>query len=231
MERMSKRFFFGALFVIGLTILPSVFAQEATSPGRRSLPIAPRVREEIRTNARERWQEIQEDRKAKREEIKENVQVKRAEMKANIKNFRDERKKLVVENVQKKLADLNERRTDHFTKVLERLTTILDKIQSRTEKAKAEGKNVSSIEEATAAARTAIAAAESAVNAQKQKTYQITVNDENTAKVEVGATVKQMHADLQAVHDTVKAARQAVEKVFEQIKSVIGTSSTTTPTP
>lgn len=155
----------------------------------------------------------------------------RKEMKATIKNFRDERKKLVVENVQKKLADLNERRTDHFTKVLERLTTILDKIQTRTEKAKAEGKNVAGIQTTIADARAAIATAESAVSVQKGKTYQITVNNENTAKIEVGATVKQLHADLQAVHDTVQAARKAVEKGFEQIKVLVGTTPATTPMP
>lgn len=169
----------------------SVHAEEASIPGRRFPPVAPKE------------------------------QMRRAEMKANIKGMRDERKKLVVENVQKKLTDVNARRTGHFTNVLDRLFSILDKIQTRTVKAKGEGKDVSAIESAIAAARAAIATAESAVNAQKGKTYQITVSDENAAKAEVGATVKMLHTDLQAVHDTIQAARKAVVKVFEQVKSVI----------
>lgn len=137
------------------------------------------------------------------------------------RQMRDARKKLVVERVQERLNNVNERRTEHFLNVLERLSTILDKIESRTEKAKTEGKEVAAIESAITSARTAILTAQSAVGAQKAKTYEITVTDDRTAKGEVEATVKQLHADLKSVYDTVVAARQAVHNVFGQIKTVV----------
>lgn len=138
-----------------------------------------------------------------------------------IRKMRDARKKQVVERVQTKLGEVNERRTDHFLKVLERLSMVLDKIESRMEKAKAEGKNVASIETAIASARTAISSAESAVNTQKAKTYEITVTDDTTARNDVGAAVKQMQEDLRAVQDAVQAARSAVQNVFKEIKTVV----------
>lgn len=138
--------------------------------------------------------------------------------------MRDERKKLIVERVQEKLGKVNEKRTDHFLKVLERLSTILDKIQSRTEKAKAEGKNVTAVETAIASARTAISTAQSAVNVQKAKTYQITVNDDTTARNDVGAATKQLQEDLRVVQDAVAAARNAVQNVFKEIKTLVGSN-------
>ncbi|MEK9143808.1 MAG: hypothetical protein AAB481_04250 [Patescibacteria group bacterium] len=206
-----------------LLVVPGVWA-EATAPGTLK-----ERRTEVREAARERWEELKTNREAKREEVKANVQAKREEIKAKVESVRDERKKLVVERVQEKLGNVNEKRTDHFLKVLERLSTILDKIQSRTEKAKAEGKNVTAVETAIASARTAITTAESAVNAQKAKTYQVTVNDDTTARSDVGATTKQLQEDLRAVQDTVAAARSAVQNVFKEIKTLVGSKSTATP--
>jgi len=188
----------------------------------------------VKEAAKERWEELKTIREAKREENKANIQAKREEIKAKVQSMRDERKKLVVERVQTKLGEVNARRTDHFLKVLERLSTILDKIQSRTEKAKTEGKNVTAVEVAIASARTAISTAQSAVNTQKAKTYEIAVTDDTTAKNDVGATVKQLQEDLRAVQDTVAAARSAVQNVFKEIKTVVGsnkqaTSSAVTP--
>ncbi len=188
----------------------------------------------VKEAAKERWEELKTNREAKREEVKANIQARREEVKAKVSAMRDGRKKQVVERVQSKLSDVNARRTDHFLKVLERLSTILDKIQSRTEKAKSEGKDVSSIETAIASARAAISSAESAANAQKARVYQITVNDDTTARNDVGATVKQLQEDLRAVNEKVKVARDAVHNVFQQIKTVVGsnkeaTSSAVTP--
>lgn len=160
---------------------------------------------------------------ASRAAAKEAAKDRREEIKANIQAMRDARKQKVVERVQERLGNVNERRMDHFDRVLNRLSTILDKIQSRTEKAKAEGKNVSSIETAISSARTALLTAQAAVDAQKVKIYQITVTDDGTAKGEVETVIKQLHADIKTVYDTVVAARQAVQNVYQQIKTVVGT--------
>lgn len=177
--------------VLLLVVVPGVWA-EATAPGTL---------------------------KERRTIVQTNIKASREEVKAKVQSMRDERKKLIVERVQEKLGNVNEKRTDHFLKVLERLSTILDKIQSRTEKAKAEGKNVTAVETAIASARTTISTAQSAVDVQKAKTYQITVNDDTTARSDVGAITKQLQEDLRVVQDTVAAARSAVQNVFTEMKT------------
>lgn len=204
-----------------------VVAQTKTLPELRAEAEAKRG--QIKLNAKEHWEELKATREAQRAQNKQEMQTKREEVKAKVTAMRDVRKKQVVERVQSKISDINTRRTDHFLKVLERLSTILDKIQSRTEKAKAEGKNVTSIESAIASARTAISSAESTVNTQKAKTYQITVTDDTTARNDVGATAKQLESDIRAVQDTVQVARQAVQNVFQQIKTIVGSGAGTIP--
>ncbi len=206
----AKRSLIIGIGVLLLIIVPGVWA-EATA----------------RENTRERWEVLEASREAKRQEFKANVQAKREETKAKIQNLRDTKKQKVIERIQTKLGDVNQRRTDHFLEVLKRFSTILDKIQSRTEKAKAAGKNVTSVETALTSARTAITIAETAVNAQKAKTYQITVNSDTTAKNDVGATTKQLQQDLQTVHETVKAARDAVQNVYKEIKALVGSETGT----
>lgn len=191
-------------------------------------------REEARTAAKERWEELKNTREASREakraEVRAAIEAKREEIKAKVTAMKDERKKKIVERVQEKLGNVNERRTEHFQKVLERLSTILDKITSRTEKAKADGKNVTGIETSILAARSAITTAETAVAAQKEKTYQVTVTDDTTAKNDVGTVTKQLESDLQSVHQTVQAAKNAVQKVYSEIKAVVGSNKSVTPT-
>lgn len=218
---MGKRSFVIGVFMLLLFVAPAVWA-EATSPGELK-----ERQKEMREDARERWEELKTNREAKREQVKENMQAKREETKAKMQNLRDQRKQKTVERIQMKLGDVNNRRTDHFLEILKRFSTILDKIESRTEKAKAVGKNVTSVETALAEARTAIATAETAVNAQKGKTYQITVNSDTTAKNDVGVMTKELQQDLQTVHDSVKAAGDAVKNVFNAIKALVGTETVT----
>ena len=190
-------------------------------------------REEIRTAAKERWEELKNTREATREakraEIKESAQTKKEEVKAKVTAMRDERKKQIVERVQERLGAVNTNRTDHFQKVLDRLSTVLDKVVSRSEKLKAEGKNTANIEAAVTTARLAITTAESAVVTQKGKTYKVTVTDDTTAKNDVGATVKQLQTDLQSVQVVVKAARDAVENVYQVMKTVVGVKTEASP--
>lgn len=212
----------GALPVAAATTTAQELRAEAAASRAAGREAAKEKAQEARTAAKERWEELKAAREVKREEVKANIQARREDVKAKIAVMRDGRKKQVVERVQTKIGDINTRRTEHFLNVLERLSTILDKIQSRTEKAKAEGKNVSTIETAIASAQTAISSAESAVNTQKVKTYEITVTDDTTARNDVGATTKKLQEDLRAVQDMVAAARSAVQNVFKEIKTVVG---------
>lgn len=168
-------------------------------------------------------------------DVREEARGRREEVKARVKNLRDERKLRVVARIQERINSINKRRTEHFMRVLDRLVRILDKIQSRSDKAKTAGKDVSKVETAIAAAKTAIGDARNAVAEQVAQTYTIVVNDETTARNDIGATVKKLQEDLRSVRDQyIKPAREAVRAALRQLKSIRGVDKeeatpTTTP--
>jgi len=218
--------------VMAVTSPKELRAEIAASRTAAAKETVKEKREEVRLAAKERWEELKNAREAsweaKRAEVKTTVQEKREAVKARLTAISDERKKKIIERIQEKLGNMNEQRTGHFQKVLERLSTILDKITSRTEKAKAEGKNVTGVESAIASARSFIATAEDAVAVQKNKIYQVTATSDSTAKNEVGSAVKQLQSDLQSVQKIVEDARSAVHNVYTQIKSVAAPAGTAT---
>lgn len=167
--------------------------------------------------------------KAKKEEMRETMAAKKTEMQVQLKErlqvIRDNVKLKTAERIQERLTMINENRTEHFRKILERLTMIIDKIQTRTDKAKSEGKSTADIESAIAAAKSAIDSAIAAVEAQSGNTYEISVTDESTAREEIKATSDDLHEDLKQTRETVKSAADAVQQTFRTVKTVVGESS------
>lgn len=148
-----------------------------------------------------------------RQEMKSQIEVKRAELRAKLNNIRDERKKQTVEHIYTAANKLNERMTDHFTNVLDQIDEMLDRVESRTSKAETNGLDVSTVKPEITNAQNAIAAARAAVETQAEKVYAVqTTGNETTLRSEVGKTRQALHEDLTAVHDMVKAARDAVRK-------------------
>lgn len=152
-------------------------------------------RQEIKTRVQERRQERQENRE---------------EFRAQIQTIRDERKREIVEKLNDKLSSVNERATDHWVEVLEKLEGIVARIDTKAQDLEGEGIDISQVEAAITVANNAIATAQSAVSSQAGKTYEITITDENNLRGQVGPTVSGLHQDLRHVHQTVVAAKQAV---------------------
>lgn len=159
---------------------------------------------------------------ARKEQRQASIAARREEIKTRIAVIRDEKKRALVERIEKNLNQINQRRTDHFLKVLERLREILAKIESRTDRAQTNGKNVSNVRSAITTAETAIEAAEKAVNAQTDKVYEVTVSDESTARNDIGTTMKKLQEDLRATRDFVHKARTAVFDALRALVAVVG---------
>lgn len=174
---------------------------------------------------------------AKRAELKDKIQAKREELKERLVKIKDERKKQVVEKVDARLDEINKNRLDHFSAVLEKLEKILANIGNRAGKAEANGKDVSAVKTAITDATNAIAAARLAIQTQAGKTYKIEINTEDKLRVDVGNARQALHADLVAVQDKVKAAREAVHKAATTLAQIQGvdklevSTSTATATP
>lgn len=176
------------------------------------------------------WQTRREEFQVRKEERMASIAARKQEVKTRIAAIRDEKKRAALERIEEKLNKINERRTNHFLKVLERLAEILAKIQFRADRAETNGKNVSSVNTAIATAEAAIDAAETAVNAQADKVYELTVDDETTARDDAGASMKKLQEDLRAMREFVHKARTAVFDALKALTRVVGSDATTTPT-
>lgn len=171
-------------------------------------------REAFKTSLEQRQEEFKNALEAKRKEVKEKIEVKRIELKERLAKIKDERKKKIVERISNQLNELNERMLNHFSNVLEKLDAVLLKISSRADKAESRGLNVQAVRGAISEAKSAIAVSRAAISTQSAKVYSITVNTEDTLKVDVGKTRQALHDDLAKVRETVKMAKEAIRKVL-----------------
>ena len=182
---------------------------------------------------------------AKRGETKSKIEAKRGELKERLIKIKDERKKQVVEKVYNQVNELNKRRLDHFSAVLEKLEKVLDKISNRTATAEANGRDISAVKTAITEATNAIALSRTAIQNQAGKVYSIVINTSTISaststesvllRADVGKIRQALHSDLTGVQKTVKTAQEAVRKVattLAQIPKVdeleVATSTATT---
>jgi predicted nucleic acid-binding Zn-ribbon protein len=154
-------------------------------------------------------------------EVRDTREENRQALRERIRTVRDENKLLALERIEDMLNRINQRRTDHFLRVIERLRSILARITTRTDRAKQAGKDVTGAEALIAQATASIDSAEQAVQTQKAKVYELNVTDETTARDEVSATVNSLHEDLRAVRDLVNDARQAVFNALQELVGVV----------
>src|SRR3989344_4281436 len=122
---MNKFIKLSAISLAGFALTLSAFAQDV-SPTRSVKPTRTPIKEEV---------------KHKREE-------KREVLKERLKTIKDERKKQVVEKIDKSLDALNDRMTKHFLDVLEKLEDILVRISEKADKVESDGFDVSAVDAA-----------------------------------------------------------------------------------
>ena len=111
------------------------------------------------------------------------------------------------------MNEINAKRREHFTNLLNKLDDILDRIISRRDKAVDRGLDAASADTGIAAARKAIDAARAVVAEQVGKTYPITITDENVILRDNVKTAKNLlQGDLEKIRDALQAARDTVHR-------------------
>jgi len=152
--------------------------------------------------------------KNKREELKNKIEQLRERLRAQLKErIKNEAKREIVERVYQRINELNERMTNHYLNVLEKLEKILERIESRTAKAKLNNLDTIKVEAAIEEAKTAIFKAKEGLKTQAEKVYQPPeITSETTLKTKIGLLRKQLHDDLKSVEKLVKEARETVRK-------------------
>ena len=140
--------------------------------------------------------------------IRSIVQAKRVEFKANLEKIKDVRKKALVEKIDTKISEINDRLTKRFLATLVSIQGFLDKIKQST----TDASTLASI----AAAQSAVDTARSAVEIQAAKTYTMEITDDTTLRANAGATVSQFRKDMTTTYQLVLGAKQAVQNLNTQ---------------
>ena len=167
----------------------------------------------------------------KKMEAMDKKNEKRMEFQEKLSGMTDERKKSLVQRIDAKLTELNNRRTTHMLNALTRLEAILTKIQEKGEIAKAGGATTTTLDAAIADAQDALIAAKETVMAQQAKDYAVELTTEAQARAAVGKSVSGLQTDLRTVRQSVLAAKQAVKTAAMELAKLRAVPPTqTTPT-
>jgi len=124
------------------------------------------------------------------------------------RQIRDEKKQQILEHVNQQLNLINDRATKAMLNHLERLQALLNKIKVR----------VPTIDIVSAQAK--IDETKAAVTAQADKEYVIEFTNESGLRVGASAAKTTLRADIKAVREKVRLARQAVIDVLKAAKSL-----------
>ncbi|OGH14688.1 MAG: hypothetical protein A2687_01280 [Candidatus Levybacteria bacterium RIFCSPHIGHO2_01_FULL_38_26] len=203
-----------AVVALSIFVFPLyINAQESATPESRM---------RLRDIVENKTDDIRESIQNRRAEVQEQMQVKRDEFRERLQTIRDQAKRLIVERIDTRMEETNQRVANRFLDVLDKLQVLLDRLVGKAGSAKSEGKDTVELEAAIANAQTAIDNAKTAVASQAANTYIIEIASESALRSDVGTVVSQLRTDLSAVHQFVVAAKQAVQNVIAELAKLGG---------
>lgn len=136
--------------------------------------------------------------------------------------IQDRAKEVVMTRINAQMNKVNENMTNMWQKLIDRMQELADKLQTRLDTLSGEGKDVAAAQTALNEADAALITAENAVAAQAEKDYVIEFTDENGLRVGATTAKTALRADLKAVHDLVKAAREQLHEALVAAKEIAG---------
>lgn len=148
--------------------------------------------------------------------------VNREEFRTKLDSIRDEKKKAIVDRVDKRIAQINTNRTGIMTRHLTKIEEILNRIEVRALEAEKNGKDIIAVKTAITSARTAITSAKTTIATQAAKTYVIDITTEANLGSAVSSVRTAFAKDLQTAHQTVVTARKSVRDVLTALAKVVG---------
>lgn len=124
------------------------------------------------------------------------------------KQIRNEKKQQILEHINQQLILINDRATKAMLKHLERIQALLNKIKVR----------VPAVD--ITVAQTKIDEAKIAVETQAAKEYVIEFSNESGLRVGASTAKTKLRADIKAVREKIRLARQAVVDVLKNAKEL-----------
>lgn len=215
--------------------LPSVtFAEDTnTTPSPTTSTVRNEGLEKMRIERKEALETLAEERKEKMEDFREETKIKREEaierykaqrmlFEQKLETIKDERKKDIVDKIDTRMSERNEKYVSRMTEIIEKLKNILSKISEKVAVLKTEGKDTTALDSAIDEAEAAIVAAEAAVTVQAGKEYVITLGSESALRITVGSVVSSFRGDLRVLHQAITKAKQAVMKAAREVARLRG---------
>ncbi|PIR42132.1 MAG: hypothetical protein COV30_00050 [Candidatus Yanofskybacteria bacterium CG10_big_fil_rev_8_21_14_0_10_37_15] len=190
------------------------------------------LRENLKTPRMEleqKREEFLEKIRIERDGLKDKIMEKREDLKDRLNKIKNQRKREIVERIDKSMDELNERMVNHFTQVLDKIEDVLKRAGEKVDMANERGVDVSSIEPLINEAIKAIGQAREAVSFQAGKTYTIEIVDEEGLKNKVGEARQSLRNDLKVVQDTIKNAHEAVRNIIIALSRIQNPTPTSLP--
>jgi len=190
------------------------------------------LRENLKTPRMEleqKREEFLEKIRIERDGLKDKIMEKREDLKDRLNKIKNQRKREIVERIDKSMDELNESMVNHFTQVLDKIEDVLKRAGEKVDMANERGVDVSSIEPLINEAIKAIGQAREAVSFQAGKTYTIEIVDEEGLKNKVGEARQSLRNDLKVVQDTIKNAHEAVRNIIIALSRIQNPTPTSLP--
>ncbi len=204
------------VFSLVTAFLLLFFSHDILATNEATSEATSRARVEVRKQINENREEAIQ----LREEAQTLRTQKREELQKQLSEITDKRKVAIVESLTDKLASLNSNWVARWSRVLTRLSELLTKIETRTNTLADKGYDVAAVRTAITEAKDSIAIAQSALDKQELKVYTFDISEEEALRDEVGEVVSQFRADLKALQELVKDARESVRDALAALKKV-----------
>ncbi len=175
-------------------------------------------REEMLKNVLEKRKEFEVKKEEMKTEMKAKAEAAKEVLKKSLGAIKDEKKKASVENIANIIDNANKNTGTRFTNTVNSVENVLVSIKSRSEKVGATGADTTLALAEIAKAETLISDARTAISTQSAKVYTIDITDPTKAKETMKSTRDTFNADIKAVQEKVKLARDGVKKAADVLK-------------
>lgn len=161
---------------------------------------------------------------ASREAFLKEKKERHEQFKEKLQTIKNEKKKVTLEKLETKIASISAKRTASMTNTLQKLQEIMGKITQNEQTLKQQGVDTTPSQEAIKNAQEALTAAEEAITTQSTKDYSIPLENEESAKSNVGSAIKVLQADLKDTHKKLLAAKKAIWQAHRAVRKLSKTA-------
>lgn len=198
----------------------SIFALLTLAIGNPIQAQSPSFREATTPSMRNTTMERLENTVERVQLTQEEKEEKRADFQEKLGEITDIRRQAMIERVDEKISNFNERHSTKLQTGLARMQTVLDKIGT-----KAATLNNAELDAQIESAQTAIDEAEVAILAQLENEYVLDLTDETSIRSSAQELFTQFKTDLKTVHELVKEAHMAVVSAARMLPKTTVTSA------